>query len=92
MEYCDQRDLKIMQSRQPNQCFGIEEAKNIMIDVISGVAYIHQNGFIHRDIKNENIMIKEENGRNVYKIGDFGLSKKGFSSSSVLGTSPYMSP
>lgn len=48
-----------------------------------GVSYIHSLNIIHRDIKPcinlnhiENILLTEENGSEVIKIADFGLSTK----------------
>jgi len=42
--------------------------------IISGLAHIHEEGLIHRDIKPDNIFI--DKGRMSLKIGDFGLAKK----------------
>ena len=57
------------------------EVLRIMIQVLSGVAYIHASGYIHRDLKPENILVST--GLCV-KIADFGLAR--LASSSV--TSP----
>lgn len=64
--------------------------------VLNGVAYLHQKGFLHRDIKPLNIL-KYPGG--TYKISDFGLVKNLNSQSNPItkigqqmGTNKYMAP
>jgi CTD kinase subunit alpha len=40
--------------------------------MLCGLAYLHQKGVIHRDIKSSNILL---NSRGELKIGDFGLAR-----------------
>lgn len=40
---------------------------------MEGIAYLHENGVVHRDIKLDNILL---DGHGNIKIGDFGVSKK----------------
>ncbi len=35
----------------------------MLSSVILGLEYIHQEGFLHRDIKPQNILVKYENGK-----------------------------
>ena len=57
-----------------------EEAREIMKDILEGVAYLHKMNFIHRDIKPQNILLstaldkKSGKMRKIAKIADFGLS------------------
>ena len=74
MEYCDLGDLdKFFQKF--NTKLGMKERVNLMRQISHGVAFIHHNNIVHRDIKPGNILMKGYNGYAVVKLGEFGLSK-----------------
>ncbi|KAI3521009.1 hypothetical protein L1887_10466 [Cichorium endivia] len=62
--------------------------------VVKGLQFIHQNGFVHCDIKLQNILLFSDN----VKIADFGLAKKvveeskSKSKNEIRGTPMYMAP
>ena len=67
--------------------------KWIMKAITSGLAHIHANGVVHRDLKLENVLIDED--KKVIKIIDFGLSKKtaqSHESGLLIGTMDYIAP
>ena len=51
--------------------FSLKEKLKILLDVLKGLMIIHQNDFVHCDIKMPNILINEKTA----KIADFGISK-----------------
>lgn len=51
-----------------------------MRQVSDGLAYLHQHGVVHKDIKAENILITEQL---IAKIADFGIAKDTGGSASV---------
>jgi serine/threonine-protein kinase len=74
-------------------CWGISR-------VLQALEYAHSQGFVHRDVKPNNILAYREGHRLQVKLGDFGLAKchedAGLSAmtddGSVRGTLAYMSP
>ncbi|CAD8139902.1 unnamed protein product [Paramecium pentaurelia] len=50
------------------------EIYNIMKGLLEGLAYIHEKGLMHRDLKLENILFREADNFNSVVIADFGLA------------------
>jgi serine/threonine protein kinase len=44
----------------------------LMSDVLAGLAFAHDRGFVHRDLKPDNVLLAEDG---TARIGDFGLAK-----------------
>jgi eukaryotic-like serine/threonine-protein kinase len=67
----------------------------IMDQVLSVLAFAHEQGVVHRDIKPENIMLKEKNLK--IMMADFGLASVYYASGEdekhyILGSPLYVSP
>jgi hypothetical protein len=92
MEYFPAIDLKrviLERSDLPvDECLAIGE------QIAEGLAYAHEQGIVHRDIKPGNVMISESGQ---VKIADFGIAAAAdeisvTATGQVLGTPEYMSP
>jgi hypothetical protein len=83
----------------------IARAIDISAQVLSGLAAAHRRSIVHRDLKPENILLGiDEEGREVAKIADFGISKvldparvgvadvRMTGHGEILGTPLYMAP
>ncbi|KAE8664609.1 Cyclin-dependent kinase G-2 [Hibiscus syriacus] len=70
MEYME-HDLKgLMETiKQP---FGQSEVKCLMLQLLEGVKYLHDNWVLHRDLKTSNLLL---NNQGELKICDFGLAR-----------------
>ena len=68
-----------------------EKALPMFIDILDTVAYLHNNGVLHRDIKSNNIML-QPNGK--IKLLDMGIASRmsDASDSTGFGTPAYMPP
>jgi serine/threonine-protein kinase len=91
MELLEGTDLR---TRMTKEGVTALEAVDIARQVAEGLAYAHERGIVHRDIKPGNIML---NSGGAAKIMDFGLARMRMSdhktsTGMVLGTPRYMSP
>lgn len=60
--------------------------------IVAGIMYMHDNDFLHRDIKTENILLS--GNQEVYKLGDFGLARstEGREKTAETGSYRHMAP
>lgn len=92
MEYIRGRTLKQLISQRG--ALHKEEALNIMIQLTNAVEHAHENNIIHRDIKPQNVLIKDDG---TVKITDFGIALAHDAvqltqSDAVLGSAHYLAP
>ena len=97
-EYCPGGELYL----KVNQKFSETQIAVMFRQILSGLAYLHSNNIIHRDLKLENILIKEieksvETNEDLFilKIIDFGTAKifdKNIKERALVGSSYYIAP
>ncbi|XP_057680789.1 serine/threonine-protein kinase MAK isoform X1 [Corythoichthys intestinalis] len=71
-EYMKENLYQLMKDRE-NKMFSENELRNIMFQVLAGLAFVHKHGFFHRDMKPENLLCM---GPELVKIADFGLARE----------------
>ncbi|MEE3451012.1 MAG: protein kinase [Acutalibacteraceae bacterium] len=76
--------------RQNNSVFTEKDILKFAEEVAQGIKAIHDLGYIHRDIKLENIFVSPKTG--IFKLGDFNVSKQSDTARTVAGTYEYIAP
>ena len=71
-EYMDKDLLEQMKFLEP-KTLTEQQIKNFIYQILLGLSHMHKYGFFHRDMKPENILIKNNN---LAKIADFGLARE----------------
>ena len=92
--FCEGGDIYNKIQKQNGEYFSEEQILNWAVQILLGLDYIHKNDIIHRDIKPQNIFIKNHH---IICIGDFGIAKiitqiQTQTMTSIIGTPLYMSP
>jgi serine/threonine protein kinase len=88
-EYIDGESLRARIDR--GGALPVGEAVVMMSQILAGVAYLHENDVVHRDLSPGNILLTRDN---VPKVTDFGLSvlRQAQPHDEVTGTLRYMAP
>jgi serine/threonine-protein kinase len=76
---------------------GVDETRRTLRDVADALAYAHERGVVHRDIKPDNILLDAQSGRPM--VTDFGIARavsdgdsRLTATGTAIGTPVYMSP
>src|SRR5712691_2004925 len=93
-EYVDGENLKELVVRKGR--LEVREALEIALEVARGLAFAHEHGIVHRDVKPQNVLLNG-NGDGGAKVTDFGIARtvdvEGMTETGmVLGSSNYIAP
>lgn len=70
-EYMKENLYQLMKDRDKH--FPETTVRNIVFQVLQGLAFMHKHGYFHRDMKPENLLCM---GQELIKIADFGLARE----------------
>jgi serine/threonine-protein kinase len=92
MEFLEGRELRDIMN--DGGMLPVGQVLDIVAQVAQGLAYAHDHGIVHRDVKPSNIMVVRDGH---VKITDFGIARMASSAvrtqtGMVLGSPKYMSP
>jgi len=93
---CDAQKL----AEQQGGCLSYDDGISIISQSLDALAFAHDQGYIHRDFKDQNILVSGRSTNLVAKLTDFGLAKSfthsGMSgvtmAGEMAGTLAYMPP
>ena len=71
-----------------------DEAVGLVVQACRGLAHAHSVGLVHRDVKPQNLLLREDG---TVKVADFGIARAAETTAltqvgTVLGTAAYLSP
>ena len=73
------------------------DAADLLAQVAAALAQAHELGVVHRDVKPDNILLQEADGRHEVRLTDFGIARvldtAGLTTpQAIVGTPHYMAP
>jgi serine/threonine-protein kinase len=91
MEYVEGNDLADLLRKRVE--IPVDQALELVIGLLHGLAYAHKRGIVHRDIKPANIRVDSEGNARLMDFGVAHLASSEMTNTGVLlGTPSYMAP
>lgn len=92
MEYCEKGEL--FDYINNHGALSIDMAAKIFKQMHSAIAYLHENGIAHRDIKTENILLTKDYDAKLIDLGmaNYCKESKNMMLSTFCGSPCYLSP
>jgi serine/threonine protein kinase len=87
--------LKARQNRKCRSYLPLQCIRSIGHQTLSGLAYLHSKGFMHRDLKPQNILVTKWDTQTdipTIKLGDFGIAGISSKAKTLCGTEGYIAP
>ncbi|OIT31998.1 PREDICTED: serine/threonine-protein kinase D6PK-like [Nicotiana attenuata] len=84
MEFCPGGDLHALRQRQPGKFFPEHAARFYVAEVLLALEYLHMLGIIYRDLKPENVLVREDGH---IMLSDFDLSLRCATSPTLVKSS-----
>ena len=70
MEFIEGQDLKkVIRSKRP---LPVDQALDFAIQICAGIGFAHRSGYVHADVKSQNILMTKEQR---VKVTDFGIAQ-----------------
>ena len=70
MEFIEGQDLKkVIRSKRP---LPVDQALDFAIQICAGIGFAHRSGYVHADVKSQNILMTKEQR---VKVADFGIAQ-----------------
>lgn len=99
MDYVPGDSLDVILRKHKPDTLPLPLVREVFLQVLAGLGYVHGKGVVHRDLKPSNIMVEETARGPRARVLDFGVAKNDAAdmpaltrTGMTLGTLQYMSP